>query len=835
MAPEAPLPDTTGTVIVGAGIVGCSTAYHLTELGDEDVTVVDMGELDAPGGSTVHAPGGLVETSSSRVMSQFATYSRELYTDLDGYRADGFIELATTQPRMRQMERLYDYSKSWDIPGGELLTPDEVVDYVPLIDADAILGGYYSPTSGLMRTIELLEALRNRAEDGGATFHGHTKVTDIEVEGGEIAAVVTDHGRIEADRVLVATNIWAPLFGNMVDVDIPLMPCEHQYAVTESLPELEGTDHEIDYIGFRHQDASLYFRQHGEGYGVGSYNHDPLLNDPRELDDYESAGEDVPIYDYFVGRDTNRDPITMTAQREFTPEHFDVAWADATHVVPALEGADLEKAFNGMFCFTPDGMPILGTPDDLDGFWVAAAVWLTHAGGVGKAVAEWMTDGYPRQNLTGCDVNRFQPHSGSPPFVYDRAHYSYDTVYDIVHPRELPDVNQQLRTGPFYGHQTALGGEFYAAAGWERARWYDHNESLLDTYDVAERSGWEAQYWSPIEGAEHQAVRDGVGFFDLSAFTNIEVSGPEAVDLLQWCCTNDVDVPVGRTTYTLMCSERGGILGDMTVLRHDTDRFEVFGNSGAAGTEQLARIREHADRFDATVTPRVAGRCAVGVWGPDARDLLAPITATDLSSDAFPYFTATDTYVEEVPVTAIRVSYVGELGWELHTTTDYGRKLWDVLWEAGQEYDAVPMGDGALNTMRLEKGYPLFGADINPEYDPYEAGLDYTVDLETEFVGRDALLASKDDVARRRMTLTLDRPEDVVFTGAPILDGDDAIGYAASAEYGHSVDEGIVVGYLPLEYTDPGTSLVVQYENERHPATVRESPRFDPDRERLLG
>lgn len=835
MAPEAPLPDATDTVVVGAGIVGCSTAYHLTELAHDSVTVVDMGEIDAPGGSTVHAPGGLVETSSSRVMSQFATYSRELYTELDGYRPDGFIEIATTEPRLEQLERLYDYSKSWDVPGGELFTPDEVVEHIPLLDVDVLEGGYYSPTSGLMRSIELLEAMRTRAEDGGATFHGHTKVTDIEVERGEITAVVTDRGRIEADQVLIATNIWAPLFGEMVGVDIPLMPCEHQYAVTEPLPELEGADQEVEYTGFRHQDASLYFRQHGEGYGVGSYNHEPLLVDPRQIDSYEEADQDVPIYDYFVGKDSHRKPITMTANREFTPEHFDAAWDAASHVMPALEGAGLEKAFNGMFCFTPDGMPVLGTPADLDGFWVAAAVWLTHAGGVGKAVAEWMTDGYPRQNLTGCDINRFQPHSGSPRFVYDRANYSYDTVYDIVHPRELPEVNQMLRTGPFYDRQTDLGGEFYAAAGWERARWYDHNDPLLDSYDVADRSGWEAEYWSPIEGAEHLAVRDGVGLFNLSAFTNVEVSGPEAVDLLQWLCTNDVDVSPGRTTYTLMCNERGGILGDMTVLRHAADRFAVFANSGAAGTEQLARIRESADGFDATVTRRVAGRCAVGVWGPDARNLLEPITATDLSPDAFPYFSATSTYVEEIPVDAIRVSYVGELGWELHTSTEYGRKLWDVLWEAGREYDVVPMGDGALNTMRLEKGYPLFGADINPEYDPYEAGLDYTVDLETEFVGRDALVDAADDVTQRRTTLTLDEPGDVVFTGAPVLDGDETVGYAASAEYGHSIDAGIVVSYLPLEHTEPGTSLSVQYENERHPATVRESPLFDPGRERLLG
>lgn len=830
------LPESTTTMVVGAGVVGCSTAYHLTEQGRGDVTVVDMGDIEAPGGSTVHAPGGLVETSSSKIMSEFASYSRALYQELDAYRADGLIEIATTKPRMAQAKRLFDYSKSWEIPGGELLTPDAVTDHVPLIDRDTILGGYHSPTSGLIRTVELLSALRARAEAGGATFHGNTTVTDIEVRDGAVRAVVTDHGRVAVDEVLIATNVWAPLFGQMVDVDIPLMPCQHQYAVTEPVPALEGTEHEVEYTGFRHQEASLYFRQHGEGYGIGSYDHEPLLVEPEDLDDYESADEAIPLYDYFAGRDSHRSPIRMTANREFTPEHFQSAWAEATRLMPALEGVDIETAFNGIFCFTPDGMPVLGKPPDLDGFWVAAAVWLTHAGGVGRAVAEWMVESYPRQNLLPCDINRFQAHAGSPRFVHDRAAYSYDTVYDLVHPRQLPDVNQTLRTGPFYDRQVDLGGEFYAAAGWERARWYDHNQPLLAEYDVADRSGWEAQYWSPIEGAEHLAVRDRVGLFDLSAFTNVVVSGPDALAFVQRIFTNDLDVGVGDVTYTLMCNPKGGILGDMTVVREAPHRFQILGNSGAAGTQQLAHLQGHAAGFDVSITAPVAGRCAVGVWGSRARDLLAPVIATDLATDAFPYFTAQDTYVEEVPVTAIRVSYVGELGWELHTTTDYGRKLWEILWEAGREHGAVPMGDGALNTMRLEKGYPLFGGDITPEFDPYEAGLGFTVDLGSGgFIGSEALDSARDTVDRRRTTLTLDDPGAVVFTGAPILAGGETVGYAASADYGHSVDAGIVVGYLPMAYTDPGTSLAVQYENERYPATVRESPLFDPDRERLLG
>jgi heterotetrameric sarcosine oxidase gamma subunit len=789
-----------------------------------------MGDIEAPGGSTVHAPGGLVETSASKIMTEFASYSRQLYMDLDAYWDEGLVEVMKTEERMDQARRLHDYSKSYGVPGGEMLSAEEVSEEIPFIDPDVIEGGFLSPTSGLIRSLDLLEAMREEATAGGAEFYGNTKVTDVAVENGAVTAVETDRGRIEADQVLIATNIWAPLFGAMVGVDIPLMPCEHQYAVTESLPELEGTDQEVQYTGLREQDSALYFRQHGEGYGIGSYNHEPLLLDPSDIVDYEDAPTDVPMFDYFVGKE-DREPIKMTANREFTPEDFDVAWDDAVELMPALEGAELQKAFNGVFSFTPDGMPILGQPDGLDGFWVAAAVWLTHAGGVGKTMAEWMTDGYPRQNLVGCDVNRFQDHSGSPRFVRDRAAYSYDTVYDLVHPRQMPDVNQNLKTGPFYDRQEDLGGQFYAAAGRERARWYDHNESLLDEYDVADRSGWEARYWSPIEGAEHKAVRDRVGMFDLSGFTNIDVTGPDAAAFLQHVCTNDVDVDVGDVVYTLLTNAKGGILGDATVVRNGTTDFEVIANSGAAGTEQLAWLRRHDDDFDVTIVDRSAGRCAVGIWGPNTQDALDPITATDL--DDFPFFSARETYIDEIPVRAQRVSYVGEHGWELHTSSDYGRKLWDVLWDAGQDHGVVPFGDGALNTMRLEKGYPLYGGDITPEYDPYEANLSFAVDLDTEFVGRDAVAAGAEDVQRRRTHLTLDADGAVVFNGVPILDGEEAIGYAASADYGHSVDAGIVSGYLPTAYTDPGTSLTVEYENERYAATVRETPLFDPENQRM--
>ncbi|WP_327053957.1 GcvT family protein [Halomicrococcus gelatinilyticus] len=832
-------PDRTGTVIIGAGIVGCSTAYHLAQRGRGDVTVLDAGPIPKTGGSSVHAPGGLFQTTPSKLMANWAQYTRELYTDLGAFDAVGGIEIATTDERMEFLDRRMDQATAWGIDGAERLTPAEVADRVPLVDPDAIRGGFYVPTDGRMNSVDLLDALRQGAEDGGIEFHEHRAVTDVETANGGVKAVVTDRGRIACDELLVAGNIWAPLFGEMVDVEIPLTPCEHQYAVTDELDVLSDATEDVDHPFLRHQDAAMYFRQHRTGYGIGSYNHEPLLVDPHDIDDREDAMEESPVYDYVPGRGSNHDPIRMPSTRPFTEEHFGDAWAETVRVLPDLDGASVEKAYNGMFCFTPDGMPILGEAPSVDGFWVAAAVWLTHAGGVGRTVAEMMDAGSASENVVPAHINRFQPHSGSETFVRDRGYRQYDTVYDVVHPRESAVTNRGLRTGPFYGQQSALDAEFYEADGWERARWYGENESLLDRYgdQIPERTGWEARFWSPIEAAEHLAVRDGVGLFDLSNFTTIDIEGSDAAEFAQRAFTNDMAIDVGDARYTLLCNPRGNVLGDMTVVRLAEDRYHVLANSGAAGTEQLAWLREQADGDDAvSVTNRVSSRAGVGVWGPDARELLAPLVEADLANDAFPYFSAQDTYLEEIPVTALRVSYVGELGWELHTATEYGRKLWEYLWEAGQEYDAVAMGDGALDTMRLEKGFRLYGTDLTTEYDPFEAGLGFAVDMDTEFVGREALTDAADGAVEKRLAcLTLDDTDRVPTGGAPVLDGAGTVGYTTSVGYGYSVGAPIAYGYVSNEYAEAGTSVAVQYENERYPATVREEPLFDPERERILG
>ncbi|MEA5387962.1 FAD-dependent oxidoreductase [Haloarculaceae archaeon H-GB11] len=637
MVEDGSPPAESHTVIVGAGIIGCSAAYHLTELTDEPVTVLDKGPIPEAGGSTLHAPGGLRQSNANKTMASLAKYGRDLYSDLGRFDAGGSLEVARSQSQWEYIKRKYDHATAYGIEGPELLTPEEVGEYNKLVDTDKLVGGYFVPGDGQIQTLELLETLVEESESRNATFHERVEVVDVETSDGSVDSVVTDQGTIEAERVLMATNIWSPLVEEMVDVDIPLVPCEHQYVVTEAIDELEGETKESEDCGLRHQEASLYFHQHGEGIGIGSYDHEARLVDAFDLPDHEDAMRHPLLNGYAVGAEhTRTEDYEMPASAEFTEEDFSSAWEEATDLYPQLEDADFDRAFNGIFSFSVDGMPILGEAPNVDDLWVAAAIWITHSGGAGKVIADLMEEGETELPRFGTEIERFQPHSSVHNFVWTRGRENYETVYDVVHPREPSSTNRHLRRSPFYQHHEELGADFVNSDGWERPRWFESNADLLEEYDVPERDGWLGQYWSPISGAEHQAVRDRGGLFDVSSLTPIEVRGPDAAEVVQRTFTNDVDTDVGRVTYTLLVDESGGILGDMPVARLGENHFRVMGSGGANGSNQLSVIRDRAEGYDATVVDRSSGQSGVAVWGPNARDVLEPLTDADLSEDAFP-------------------------------------------------------------------------------------------------------------------------------------------------------------------------------------------------------
>ena len=809
--------------IIGGGIVGCSIADELVARGWSDVTVIEQGKLYAPGGSTSHAPGLVFQTNPSKTMTEFARYTVEKWSglSLDGrwcFRQVGSLELALTPDRLRDLHRRRGWAQSWGVEG-RVIDPDECLALWPLLDRDAILGGYHVPTDGLAKAVRAGEVMARRSAEHGARFLDEHKVTGIRADDGRVQGVITDKGEIPADIVVCAAGIWGPLIGAMAGTPVPLQPLAHLYTRTSPLPEVSALaippDLENIHPVLRIQDRDMYAREYVDRLGVGGYGHRPIPVDPATL----LPPAEAPV---------------MPSVLDFTPSDFAESWSWAQAVIPALRrpGVTYEDGIDGVFSFTADGMPLMGQSPDLAGFWLAEAVWVTHAAGVGKAMAEWLVDGAPSVDVHECDIGRFERHQLAPSYVRDRGSQSYVEVYDIIHPLQSMERPRPMRMAPFYEQERALGAVFLEGNGWERPHWYASNERLLERYEVPSRGDWASRYWSPIAGAEALATRERVALYDMTSLKRLSVRGPGALAFLDGLTTNRLDRPVGTVVYSLMLNEDGGIRSDLTIARLGQHRFQV----GANGNIDLEWLRQNlpADG-DVTVDDITPGTCCIGLWGPAARDVLAPLTDADVSNEAFGYFRARELWIGTVPVTALRLSYVGELGWELYTTADMGARLWDILWEAGQAHGMIAAGRSAFGSLRLEKGYRSWGVDMTTEHDPYEAGLGFAVRMDKgPFMGRDALVGlSVENAARRLISLVFEQQDSVVMGKEPVLVEGRPVGYVTSAAYGHSIGAPIAYAWLPADLAVPGQRVAVRYFDEELAATVAREPLFDPDMTRL--
>ncbi len=805
-------------VVIGAGVVGAALVDELSARGWDEITIVDQGMLPAAGGSSSHAPGLVFQTNSAKVMTRLARYTVQRLgeLDLDGepcFLPVGSLEVATTPERLAELHRRHGWATSWGLRA-EVLTPEQTLARHDLLDPDAVLGSLYVPTDGIAKAVRSIEAQLRLARTRGVRVLDRHEVTGIAVDDGRVTAVVTDHGELPADIVVCCAGIWGPKVARMVGMILPLTPLAHQLAWSTPLPQLAGSMAELTRPILRHQGADLYLRERDDRIGVGYYGHDPMPVDAADIAPIDEA------------------PI-MPSMLPFTPPDFATGWAEAAKLIPALRDASIDDAFNGLFSFTTDNMPLLGESAQVKGFWVAEAVWVTHSAGVGRAMAEWLVDGYCSSfDLHECDVNRFEPHQLAPAYVLTKNCQNYVEVYDALHPLEPMLAPRPLRTSPFYPRQQALGGYFLEASGWERPQWYEANAGLLDRYTVETPNAWAARHWSAIVGAEALATREAVALYDMTPLKRLEVTGPGATGYLQWLTTGDVDTSVGSITYCLLLDEDGGIRSDITVARLGRRRYQV----GVNGNLDLQWLTRHAPD-DVTVRDITAGTCCLGLWGPRARDVLQALTTDDFSNEALRYFRGRTTYVGSVPVTALRLSYVGELGWELYTTADLGLKLWDTLWEAGQPYGIVAGGRGAFTSLRLEKGYRAFGVDMTYEHDPYEAGLGFAVKLaKGDFLGRAALQRRAAGPPRRKLTcLTIDDPADVVMGKEPVYDGTGCVGYVTSAAFGYTIGRPIAYAWLPAEMAAPGRTLQIGYFDQYVDATVAEEPMFDPKMLRLRG
>jgi glycine cleavage system aminomethyltransferase T/glycine/D-amino acid oxidase-like deaminating enzyme len=818
------VPSSARIVIIGAGIVGINLADELTARGFDRVTVVDQGPLPMAGGSTSHAPGLVFQVSPSKTMTELARYTVEKFMslDLDGqwcFNQVGSLEVATTPDRLADLHRRHGWLTSWGIDG-TVIEPDGCVQLYPLLNRNEVLGGLHVPTDGLAKAARVVVALARRAESRGAQFRGGTRVVDIEHSGGRVTGVRTADGVLPADIVVCCAGFWGRSVGALVGMEIPLLPLAHQYAKTGQVSELVGRVDELteaDLPILRNQAADLYFRQHVDRIGIGSYGHRPMPARPSDFDGREVSATSMP------------------SMLPFAEEEFGPAWEQCKRLLPALGSTKVEEGFHGIFSFTPDGGPLTGESPDVRGFWIAEAVWVTHSAGVAKAVAQLLSEGRSEYDLHGCDVHRFEDFQVADDYVEETSTQNFIEVYDLLHPLQPRLSPRNVRVSPFHVREEQLGAVFLEGGGWERPYWYEANAPLLAQLPTAwippEREAWAAQFHSPIAAAEAWRTREAVAMYDMTPLFRFEVSGPGAAGLLERLTTNKMDKPVGSVTYTLALDEVGGIRSDWTVARLGPDEFQI----GANGPLDFDYLRRQLPA-DGSVQLRdvTGGTCCIGVWGPAARDVVQPLSREDFSNNGLRYFRAMRAHISGVPVVAMRLSYVGELGWEIYTSADKGLRLWDVLWAAGQRHGVIAAGRAAFSSLRLEKGYRAWGHDMTTQDNPYEAGLGFAVQLNKgDFVGRDAIAGmSADTVTRRLSCLTIDDGHSVVLGHEPVLLDGDPVGYVTSAAFGHTVGKPIAYAWLPSSATQ-GTTVEIEYFGRRIRATVAPEPLVDPEMTRI--
>ena len=837
------LPARAQIAVIGAGIVGNCLVAQLAELGWDELVLIDKGPLPNPGGSTGHASNFIFPTDHNREIAMLTLESQRQYQELGVNTTCGGVEVARTEERMEELRRRMTSARSWGIEA-ELLSPEEVVARIPFVNGDVIKGGFYMASVSVVDSVRAGTIMRERAlAKGVLTVLDNTEVTGLEVEPRPFGrpcmrAVVTDRGRIEVEQVVIACGVWSPRVAAMAGASIPLTPAVHQMADMGPIDLLRKTGNEIGYPIVRDMDVFMYERQSDEAMEVGSYAHRPILVRP---DDIPSLAE------------AERTPTEMP----FTGDDFVPQLGQAREIMgELLEGSEMQYAVNGLLSLTPDTQQVLGETAEVEKLWSAAAVWIKEGPGTARLIAEWITYGYPRLcDPHGSDITRFYPHERTEQHIRDRCNEHFNKTYGIVHPREQWASARGMNRAPFHDRTAALGAELYDARGWERPQWYASNADLVARYDVPDRPHeWDRRWWSPIINAEHLHLREKVGIVDLSAFQIFDVSGPGVVPYLEGLTVNKCDRPVGSSIYTPLLTPEGGIRADLTIQRLAADRFRIV--TGAFdGARDAVWFRGHLPADGSVQFEDLSSAlCTIGVWGPDAAALLSDITDTGLTQKEFPYGTVREAIIDGVPVTMLRISYVGESGWEISTATQHGARLWDAIWQAGRPFDARPIGIGVYGTTgRMEKGYLLMGAELTAEYSPVECGLARPRVKRDDFIGKQAYLKARAAEPLAKMcVLTMDHHTSAAGvarfpTGGnePILTPDgqrisDAHGRESrvtSAGMGPSLGKYLLLAYLPSEHATAGTALQVLYMNECFPVTVAATSDnlalFDPADARL--
>jgi dimethylglycine dehydrogenase len=794
--------------IIGGGVAGCSLAYHLTKLGWSDVVLLEQDELTS--GSTWHAAGLCTQFNPSYNLMRLLRYSVELYEGLEaetGQAVDwhpcGSVRLATTTDRLDEFRHRKAMGEVTGVPI-EIVGPERLAELHPLVDTTGILAAAYLPTDGHVDPASLTRAF---VAGTNAEIMRRTPVTGIERERAGWR-LQTPAGWVRAEIVVNAAGQWAPQVGRLAGIGLPIVPFEHHYVVTAAIGELLGRKPELPVL--RDPDESYYVRQEGAGLLVGPFERGPR---PWALD-----GIPPDFHARLLPPDLDRIGGVLAA---------------AGTRVPAFATAGIKQIVNGPDGYTPDGHCLMGPVPGLEDFHVLAGFsifGIVFAGGAGRYAAEWIVDGQPSDNMWELDVRRFGSYACSSSYLVAKASEVYEREYAIHYPEEELPAGRPLKTDPLYDRLGGRGAVFGARFGWERPLWFARDREARDEYSFRRGN------WFDAVREECKGVRSRVGVLDQASFAKYRVSGPGAERFLDRLCANALPREPGRIALTQMCRPSGGIECDLTVTRVEQDRFYIV---SAAATElhDYAWIEAHLPDDGSVVLENVSdGYGVLTLAGPRSRELLQGLTGADLSGEAFPFFRARDLLVGEVPTFALRVSYVGELGFELHHPLDRQRALYDLLLEAGKPLGLVDFGYRALESLRLEKAYRLWGVDMSADYTPLEAGLERFVRFDKgDFIGRDALLRQREEGVRQRLAcLTVDADGADPHGYEPVLLRGRPIAYVASGGYGHAVEKSIAFAYLPIDQTVAGTTLEVEILGERRSATVVPQPLYDPQNERLL-
>jgi dimethylglycine dehydrogenase len=802
----------TKITIIGGGIAGCSLAYHLTGAGCGDLALLEQDEITS--GSTWHAAGLCTQYIGSYNLARLLRYSIDLYRSLRtasgqqiGFHPCGSLRLATSPDHLDEFAHRAGIAELAGIPF-EIVSPERAAELFPLMDPAGILGAAYLPTDGHVDPASVATALLQAAQAKGARIARRARVTGLSWERGRWM-VDTTAGSHRSEIVVITAGQWARQVARLAGTDLPIVPMQHQYVVTGTVPELEGRERELPVL--RDPAGSFYIRQEGAGLLVGPFERQPL---PWALD-----GIPEDFHSRLLPPDLDQ---------------IQDALADAAGRVPAFGTAGIRTTVNGPDGYTPDGRCLMGwIPGARNLFALAgfSIFGIVFGGGAGRYAAEWILDGQPSDNMWELDVRRFGPYAAATRYIVSRAADVYEREYAIHYPYEERPAGRPLKTGPLYDHLLRKGARYGERFGWERPLWFPGLSAPDD-----EALTFRKPPWHTAVGRECLAVQAGVGVLDQTSFAKFEVSGPGAASFLDRMAANVLPSRTGRMTLTQMCTDRGGIECDLTITRTGEDRFYVV-SAAATETHDYEWLMRHAPTDGSVhigdLTPRLA---VLTLAGPRSRELLQALSDDDWSGEAFPFFTARQVHIGMAPALALRVSYVGELGYELHHPVEYQRYIYDLLWSVGPEYGLTDFGYHALDSMRLEKAYRLWGADISADYTPIEAGLGRFVRTgKGDFIGREVLLRQENEGCERILsTLRLDDAGVFPHGQEPIYHDGRAVSYVTSGGYGHRVGACIALAYLPAELAAPGQHVEVAILGQRYQAVVAGEPLYDPSNARLL-